>query len=84
MQNHYRISEETLKKTSEYIEKSWKNAVKKRDCDKTFPLPYDYIPPCVDGDLTNLFYWDTYFTNLGLYLDGMGEYCYNNIECLLY
>ena len=84
MQNSYGISEETLKKTSEYIEKSWKNAVKKHDCDKTFPLPYDYIPPCVDGDLTNLFYWDTYFTNLGLYLDGMGEYCYNNIECLRY
>ncbi len=65
-----------------YIANSWQKAVKKRDANPDFPLPYDYIPPCVDGDLINLFYWDTYFTNIGLYLDGMGRYALNNIEDL--
>ncbi|MBQ8685667.1 MAG: hypothetical protein IJ514_05820 [Clostridia bacterium] len=69
-------------KTHEYIKASWKKAVKKRDCDQNFVMPYDYIPPCVDGAFTSLFYWDTYFTNLGLYDDDFGEYAFNNIEDL--
>lgn len=71
-------------KTSEYIKKSWLSAVKKRDVDKNFPMPYDYIPPCVDGDLINLYYWDTYFTNLGLYEDGLEVYAHNNIKNLIF
>ena len=71
-------------KTSEYIKKSWLSAVKKKDVDKNFLMPYDYIPPCVDGDLINLYYWDTYFTNLGLYEDGFGNYAYNNIKNLIF
>ena len=72
------------KKTSEYIKNSWLSAVKKKDVDKNFPMPYDYIPPCIDGDLINLYYWDTYFTNLGLYKDGFANYAYNNIKDLMF
>lgn len=69
-------------KTHEYIKNSWLKAVKKSDCDKNFIMPYDYIPPCVDSAFTNLFYWDTYFTNLGLYNDDMAKYAFQNIEDL--
>lgn len=72
------------KKTSEYIKRSWLSAVKKKDADKNFLMPYDYIPPCVDGDLINLYYWDTYFTNLGLYEDGLENFAYNNIKNLIF
>lgn len=68
----------------DYIKSSWLIAVKKKDVDKNFLLPYDYIPPCIEGDLINLYYWDTYFTNLGLYLDGLTQYAFNNIENLKY
>ena len=64
----------------DYIKSSWLLALKKKDVDKNFLLPYDYIPPCIEGDLINLYYWDTYFTNLGLYLDGLTQYAFNNIE----
>lgn len=67
-----------------YIKNSWIKAVKQKDCIQGFSLPYDYIPPCVAGDLINLYYWDTYFTNVGLYLDGFDNYAYNNIEVLKY
>ena len=69
-------------KVRNYIKNSWLIAVKKKDVDKNFLLPYDYIPPCIEGDLINLYYWDTYFTNLGLYLDGLTQYAFNNIENL--
>ena len=72
----------TLDTTRSYIKNSWKQAIKRRDSRADFVLPYDYIPPCVDGDLTDLYYWDTYFTNLGLYQDGLEKYAYQNIEDL--
>lgn len=71
-------------KTSEYIKKAWLSAVKKKDANKDFLMPCDYIPPCVDGAFINLYYWDTYFTNLGLYEDGLANYAYNNIKNLIF
>ena len=71
-------------RTSDYIRASWREAVKRRDVDKNFVMPCDYVPPCVDGDLTNLYYWDTYFTNLGLLGDGETELARGNIENLIF
>ncbi len=68
--------------TRAYIRRSWQRAVKDKNVDEGFPLPYDYVPPCIDGGLTNLYYWDTYFTNIGLYLDGLDRYAFNNVENL--
>ena len=71
-------------KTSEYIKNSWDYAIKQKDVDKSFILPFDYIPPCIDGDLINLYYWDTYFTNIGLINDGKVEFALNNIKNLIF
>lgn len=81
---HCSVTENDLKAVSSYISANWKNTVRPRDYDKNFPLPYDFVPPCMPAPnaFVSLYYWDTYFTNVGLYLDGMGEYCFNNIECL--
>ena len=70
-----------FEKTSNYIRASWRSAVKKRDANG-FVLPFDYVPPCIHGDLTDLYYWDTYFTNLGLFCDGLQDYALGNIEDL--
>lgn len=69
-------------KTRAYIRDSWKKAVRKKDSNAKFIMPCDYVPPCADGNLTDLYYWDTYFTNLGLYADGLDEYARGNIENL--
>ncbi len=76
------IDNEKYANARRYIAESWQKAVKKKEGIEDFPLPYDYIPPCVDGALVNLYYWDTYFTNVGLYLDGLDGYAFNNIENL--
>ena len=45
-----------------------------------FALPKPYSVPCTSGGFRNMFYWDTYFTNAGLLLDGDYEQALNNIE----
>lgn len=69
-------------KAHAYVQDTWLKALKKGDGDKNFVLPYDYIPPCVNTGFTTLFYWDTYFTNLGLYSDGLAKYAFQNVEDL--
>lgn len=38
-------------KTNEYIKSSWQKCVKKKDNRKDFVLAFDFVPPCIDGDL---------------------------------
>lgn len=51
-----------------------------RDTLGNFALPRPYSVPCVKGGFQNMFYWDTYFTNAGLLLDGDIWQARNNIE----
>lgn len=45
-----------------------------------FALPKPFSVPCVRGGFQDMFYWDTYFTNAGLLLDGDIWQSRNNIE----
>ena len=47
-------------------------------------LPYPFVPPCLQGDFLVLYYWDTYFTNVGLIADEKTEYAKYNVDNLLY
>ena len=48
-------------------------------------LPYPYTTPCVKGgDFQEIYYWDTYFYNVGLLLWGKTDYAKNNIENMFY
>ncbi len=71
-----------LDATHRYICSAWEKAIRPKDNRQDFILPFDFIPPCIDGELTDLYYWDTYFTNKGLYLDGLVDFALNNIENL--
>ncbi|MGF1484129.1 MAG: trehalase family glycosidase [Opitutales bacterium] len=44
-------------------------------------LPFPYTSPCIQGEghFSFFFYWDTYFTNVGLLIDGYSEMAKNNI-----
>lgn len=42
-------------------------------------LPFPYSVPCIRNGFQNMFYWDTYFTNLGLLIDGDFQQARNNI-----
>ena len=74
------MSNLTLK---EYISLSWRKAVTKKK-DGELILPYPFVPPCVEGHFRVLFYWDTYFTNLGLLIDGRVDLALNNVNDLIF
>lgn len=66
-----------------FIKNSWDKALTKNEA-KSFDLPHPFVPPCVDGRFRTLYYWDTYFTNVGLILDGKQEYALYNTEDLIF
>ena len=70
--------------THEYIVNRWKDGLRKGDHDPNYPLPYPFEPPCVDGLFQCIFYWDTFFTNRGMILDGKTEYAKWNTDNLIY
>ena len=67
----------------EYIKNSWLQAVREKK-DGELKLPYPFVPPCLQGDFLVLYYWDTYFTNVGLIADEKTEYAKYNVDNLLY
>lgn len=46
---------------------------KTEDEDTLIGLPYPYSVPCVGSDFQEMYYWDTYFTNIGFLLGGNVE-----------
>jgi alpha,alpha-trehalase len=52
------------------------------DAPPFFALPKPYNVPCASGMFQEMYYWDTYFTNRGLILDGYIEQAKNNVENL--
>ena len=70
---------------NEFIKKGWKEA-RTTAGERDLPLPYPFVPPSYtkDGMHRTLYYWDTYFTNIGLIADGHIEWAIENVENLLY
>lgn len=69
----------------EYIRKNWVNTIRLPDNEyakSNFRLPKPYTTPCATSLFVNFFYWDTYFTNIGLTLDGMKNQVENNLDVM--
>ena len=70
----------------DYIDENFKKTIRnnREDEDTLLGLPYPYTVPCPDDMFVEMYYWDTYFTNLGLIADGNVELAKNNIDNMLY
>ena len=56
-----------------------------READGTLlPLPYPYTVPCAADMFNELYYWDTYFTNIGLLRLGQTALAKHNVDNMLY
>lgn len=65
---------------SAYIKRQWPNTIRQPGQHASwFTYPVPYTTPCADENFTQFFYWDTYFTNLGLLQDGFVEQAKNNL-----
>jgi len=72
-----------------YIQSNWERSIYKDQPGKGFrgiDLPYPYTSPSIQGEghFTFFFYWDTYFTNLGLLRNGLEDQAKNNIKNMLW
>lgn len=70
---------------NDYISSNWDSVI--RECregkDQLVGVPYPFTVPAV-GYFETLYYWDTYFTNVGLMLDGRTALAKNNADNILY
>ena len=66
-----------------YIKNKWDDCLRTEQ-DPNYPLPRPFVPPCINGLFQCLFYWDTFFTNRGMILDGYVNYAKYNTENLIY
>ena len=70
---------------NDYIEFNWDSVIRecREDGEQHLGLPYPFTVPAV-GKFETLYYWDTYFTNVGLMLDGREALAKNNVDNMLY
>ena len=73
----------------DYIKSNWPRSVYSDSPGKGFggvDLPFPYTSPCIKGEghYTFFFYWDTYFTNLGLLRQGYAGIAKDNIRNMLW
>ena len=66
-----------------YIKQGWAFA-RTTGAEEDLDMPFPYNPPTIDGLFRTLFYWDTYFTNIGLHADGHAEWARENVDDLLF
>lgn len=74
-------------KVIDHILQNWHTTI--RDPKEVLPhgiivLPKPFTVPCAKDGFTDFYYWDTYFTNLGLMRSGLDEQAENNLDTMLY
>lgn len=78
----------TTKKVRTFISNNWEGTIKVnlKDSANLFGLPKPYTVPSVLGETAfkEMYYWDTYFTNIGLLLDNHVDQAKNNTDDIIY
>ena len=69
-----------------FIRKGWESTVRRagHDAHPRLYLPCEFTVPCASDRFQELFYWDTYFTNLGLLRHGRVELARSNVRNMFY
>ena len=82
------IPKEKVTNILQYIARNWERTYPgdkpRHPHPQSEPCPYPYTTPTFDGELQYPFYWDTYFTNIGLHKQGRADLALSNIEALAY
>lgn len=74
-------------KVKSYIIDNWDKTIKENHSDNSdglIGLPKPYTVPCVSDTFQEMYYWDTYFTNVGLILSDMATQAKNNADNMIH
>lgn len=70
-----------MDKVSQYIVENWDNTVQAPENLKgNIRIKKPFMSPSISGIFQDLYYWDIYFINLGLFLDDRIDLVENNLE----
>ena len=74
-----------MQKIIDYLEQNWDSCIRENrvDEDTLIGLPYPYTVPSPER-FNEIYYWDTYFTNLGLLKSGRATLAKHNTDNMLY
>ena len=74
-----------MRKIENYIKEHWDDCIIecREDEEIRIGLPYPYSIPATEK-FDCMYYWDTYFTNLGLLRSGRAQMAKNNVDNMLY
>lgn len=77
---------DAIRTTRAYIDQHWEETfrVSRNPKPDEIALPYPHTVPSTDPSMWLFFYWDTYFTNLGLIRQGRIAQARNNAENVLH
>ncbi|MCF7816291.1 MAG: hypothetical protein K9M54_00275 [Kiritimatiellales bacterium] len=70
-----------------YVHEEWPGTIRtthELTSPKEIPLPAPFTVPTTDKIFHNFFYWDTYFTSIGLVRDGQAQTACDNAENMMY
>ena len=73
---------EILKHIEENLQKTVRS--NQEDQGELIGMPYPYTAPCVEDTFISMYYWDTYFTNVGLITLGNAQQAKYNVDDMLY
>ena len=76
----------TVQEIRTFIKSNWDKTIRFHPNDSLtlIGLPKPYTVPCIDEAFQEMYYWDTYWTNKGLIIDGNIEQARNNCENILF
>ena len=71
-----------MNKTIDFIKENFDKTVRcnPTDNEELIGLPKPYTVPCIDGAFQEMYYWDTFFTNVGLIIIGNTTQAKNNCD----
>ncbi len=69
-----------------FIKNNWKSTERfvPKDSADIIGLPFPYTVPSIADRFNEIYYWDTYYTNVGLILDGQLKQAINNTNNIIY
>jgi alpha,alpha-trehalase len=75
---------DSIKQVYIFIQQNWTKTIRVSlaDTEEIIGLPKPYSVPSVEGRFIEMYYWDTYYTNLGLIRQGFLNQAINNVECI--
>lgn len=77
---------EKMSNTKEFIINNWDRCVhfEQKDKGTLIGLPYPYIVPTIGPEFEEMYYWDTYFTCLGLITCDRADLVKNNVDNMMF